>query len=222
MNEDESKLSGLAASISIDAISILMGQLPTATAGESIKSGLSAYISRKAKIAHDILIKELASGQLIDGDFDPDRFFGLLFRYLNAVKQGAARRNLHLLAQIIRNGSKKSIEFEPDLLASNADIVSQLRKDEIQLVAGLWRIQSNILKTDIAESHVKLKVSELAKQELIPSVFSDIHEMNAVATSVSRTGLVVLSPVWGGTRVDLTKKMNELAKLCDLEQVYSC
>ena len=177
------------------------------------------WLSKKAKEAQDILLKELGQGLRLDGDFERDSFFSLLFRYLNAVKQGLARRNLRLLAQIINNGCRPNIDFVADELAEFADLVATLSRDELVLLAGLWR--NHQVGQAISSEDEWLRVYNATLEELVPSYFGSKGEMMGVAASLLRTGCVTTPAVWGGNRIDVTSKFYKLMKLCNIESVLT-
>ena len=204
-------MSRLSDAISEDAIAALMGQPPTSLAA----FGITRWWRRKAEEARDILLEELKSGDRLNGDFETDLFYSLIFRYLNAVKQGTARRNLRLLAQMIDKGISLEGDFSVDELSSLAETAATLSKEEIALLASLWRNHPT-LETPLAEE-ARIALHAATLEELVPTPFKTKSEALATASMLMRTGLVAMPSVWGGNRVDTTEKFYRLMKVCDIE-----
>ncbi len=197
---------------------------------EGVKStpsfGLSAmyraWQKNRIQEAQEILIAELKSGTRLAGDVDQDSFFGLLFRYLNATKQGAARRNLKLMAEIIRSGCfDVQIPFQPDKIASNAELVSQLTREELLLLATLHHHKLALQNSGVTEDELDRSVHEATLKDLVPKYFDSEDHCEAVAVSLGRTGLVTTPAVWDGNRIQATPRLEELCRLCDLESALS-
>lgn len=178
-----------------------------------------AWQKRKIREAQDILIEELKSGVRLPGEVDYDTFFGLLFRYLNAAKQGAARRNLRLMAQIIRSGCfEDPIPFQPDVVASNADLVSQLSREEIILLATLRRHELDLVGGSNTDDELKQRVHNATLGDLVPRVFDSEEHCKAVVAALGRTGLVVIPDTWN-RHIETTPRLKKLCALCDLSVV---
>jgi hypothetical protein len=72
------------------------------------------YFARKQKEAADILIEEISKRSPEPTDFtDTDPLIEVIYRFSRAVADGAARKNLKLLAQVIV-GLKQNNALEPD------------------------------------------------------------------------------------------------------------
>jgi hypothetical protein len=162
-------------------------------------------------------LQELKSGARLDGDFETDIFFSLVFKYLNAVKQGAARRNLRLLAQMIDSGISKRHELTVDEFCELADTAETLSRDEIALIAALWRSHANG-DSPLTEGE-GLVIQKAAVEELVPTIFGSRSEVFATASMLMRTGLVTMPSTVGGNRIDTTQKFYRLVRVCDLESV---
>ena len=122
-----------------DGFGLLLGLPFPATVSTAIQVGLSLFVQRKAKASREILLEELSRGERLSSDFDRDEFCGLLFRYLTATKYGAARLNLRLMAQMIAGTLQPAFTLKADELAHYSTMLSQLTRDEVQLLATMWR-----------------------------------------------------------------------------------
>ncbi|WP_421695107.1 hypothetical protein [Aestuariivirga sp.] len=206
-------MSILIEALTADALSTLMGQPPTSLAA----LGLSKWWRRKAEEAREILLEELKHGVRLNGDFETDIFYSLVFRYLNAVKQGTARRNLRLLAQMINSGISKNHELSVDEISALADTAASLSREEIALIAALWSSHANHDFPHSEEDGLVMQKATL--DELVPNIFASNSEVFATASMLMRTGLVTMPSVWGGNRIDTTEKFYRLMKVCNVESV---
>jgi hypothetical protein len=206
-------------SITRDFLAALMGQPPIGTAGHLVGEAYGAWLNRKSKEAHDILLSELKSGNRIDGDFDVDAFFGLLFRYLNAVKQGAARRNLRLLAQLLATGIQKDFRLESDKLAANALLIQDLRHEELQFIGTFWKKHMDLGGSADTTELLHREIHKQALNALVPNVFDSSAKFAAIGAALQRTGLFYAPATWDGPLFCISPKLLELMTLCEIESV---
>jgi hypothetical protein len=206
-------------SITSDFLAVLMGQPPVGTASQLVGEVYGAWLSKKSQEAHDILLSELKSGNRIDGDFDVDAFFGLLFRYLNAVKQGAAKRNLRLLAQLLARGIHKDFRLESDKLAANALLLQDLRHDELQFIGAFWKEHLALGGSADTPELLHREINKKAVNILVPEVFESMAKFTAIGVALQRTGLFYAPATWDGPLFCISPKLIELMTLCDIESV---
>jgi hypothetical protein len=210
-------------------LAALMHQPPTASISTLLGAAYESWLNTRAKCAHDILIFEISMARRPSHDVEPDTFFGLLHRYLNATKQGAARRNLRLMAQVMKGAVEQDCPFQPDKLASMSELVSGLTRDEIKFLSVFWTSHVEATNSNLAiadpnlskEQHIHINTQTLALERLVPRILTSKIEFSALAGSLTRTGLIVAQSVYGGTRFDITPRLNELVSLCDFESVSS-
>jgi hypothetical protein len=219
----------LAAAITADGFALLLQQTPTATVAQLVGTAYEGWQKKRAKESYDIFLSELAKGRQLSNEVDPNTFFGLLHRYLNATKQGAARRNLHLMAQVLTGSLERDCPFTPDKLASFADLVAGLTRDEIKFLAVFWSahndstkgLRENVDQSIQGEESVEVNTQRIALEKLVPNICGTKLEFSALGGSLTRTGLIVAQSVYGGTRFDITLRLSELVLLVDLENEHS-
>ena len=207
-----------------DVLAVFMGKPPTSTLSHSVGAAYESWLNKKAKESHDIFFNELAKGKRLAGDVDPDAFFGLLHRYLNATKQGAARSNLRLMAQVLAGSLEQDCPFKPDKLASFADVVANLTRDEIKFLAVFWssHLVANGLSFEAVDPNIKIeeqvqiRTQAIALERLVPSICASKLDFSSLGGAVTRTGLIVAQSVYGGTRFDISPRLLELVQLTDL------
>ena len=220
-------LPNIVSAITADGLAVLMHQPPTATLSTLLGAAYESWLNKRAKDAHGILIAEISKGNRFSNDIEPDLFFGLLHRYLNATKQVVARRNLRLMAQVLAGSLEQDCPFQPDKLASMAELVASLTKDEIKFLAVFWSChvesaQSPLTTIDpeiTGPQRVLVSTHTLALQRLVPNIFALESEFFALSGSLSRTGLLITKTVNDGVRVEVTHRLADLVKLCDIEGI---
>ena len=200
-----------------DAVALTTGTPPTALAAKSVSLSFREYLAKRNKDATAILIAELRSGTKTIADLDVDNLFALVAQYQNAVNIGATVRNLRLLAQLVVNGSTKPIPFQPDEVASISRYIAELDPEELQFLAELQRQTVNFASYAEGEENKKIAINTMLEKELVPKIFTDKSELMMVATSLQRTGLVMLSSAWGGDRIDASARFHKLVKLVNLQ-----
>lgn len=218
-------LPAFVSAITADGLAVLMNQPPTATISNLLGTAYESWLGNKAKVSHDILISEISKAKRLSNDVQPNTFFGLLHRYLNATKQGAARRNLHLMAQVLAGSLEQDCPFQADKLASHAELVANLTRDEIKFLAVFWssHIQASTspavaIDPDVSDGQkIQIATHNLALERLVPTVLPSSLEFFATGGALARTGLLVARTVWNGTRFDTTSRLGELVQLCNFE-----
>ena len=213
----DEKLPVFVASAVSDLLSVLMGVPPMSTVQATLQTAFQGYLGRKKKEAQEILLNEIGDGLRLSSETENDRFFSLLFRYLTAAKHGASRLNLRLLAGLVSGSTKAIHEIRVDELAYYADILSQLSRDEIVLIATLWKHYAKNDQIPGEEEAKKIKAFDEMQAELIPKFFQSKVHMMAVCQSAARTGLLILSSVWGGTRIDVGPLVKKIVLLTSFE-----
>jgi hypothetical protein len=214
------KVVDLVSSLTADAIAVALGQPPVSTGTNLFGEAIQAWLDKRSNEAHKILISELKSGNRLDADSDRNSFFGLFNRYLNAVKQGAARRNLRLMAQVLNGSLEPDSPFSADELAENAELVSSLSRNEIKFLAVYWKhYEKGGIKPDGVPSQYVVEGNPM--KSLVPLIYSDKHQYFAAAGALTRTGLISAKPVTSGTRFDISPKLKKLVKICNLESALN-
>ncbi len=216
-----SGLPDLIASVATD-FGTLLGVAVSATATNAIQVLLSSYLQRRAEASRSILLEELSLGNRLSSDVDKDEFCGLFFSYLTATRHGAARLNLRLMAQMIAGTLQPGFALRADELAHYSGILSQLTRDEIQLVATMWRLQESFEdRKDVSDQEKLVAIHNEAIESLVPSVFPTKDEYTSVATSATRFGLILVRSVWGGSRFDLAPVVAKLIRLSSFESAIA-
>lgn len=203
-----------------------------ALVSETTSVVVNSLLRRRRQCASDIMVAELKSGAAkLDGS-DLDDSAAILYRYLRAAEEGAARLNLRLLAAVF-SGQARERSIAPDEFLYFADMLASLRRDEVILLGTLLRQSAAHPGTSAAskpgarvDSSVKLIATTLTRSELIPHVFEDRETFDAIANSLQRTGLVLMTPVTqysAGIEVNYkpTKLLKRLNALAEIEGVLA-
>jgi hypothetical protein len=143
--------------------------------------------------------------QLRNGEIDPetaaasDRTAGMMVQYFVAMTQGAAFRNLQLLAQVLAY-SAKNVEDGQDEFVRWSDAIGGLTKQEIVFLAGLWRIYSETSPDHSNENDLLKPARERVHRELVGpgKVCKNFDEFQEVGYALLRTGFVMMVSLIGG------------------------
>ncbi|MBV8548785.1 MAG: hypothetical protein JO126_04950 [Alphaproteobacteria bacterium] len=219
-----SEISKFSGAILTDILSALM--VPGAsTAGELLQN----IFKRRIEKAREILIQEIRGGEndILNVE-ECDEVVAIVYRYMRAAQEGAARMNLRLLARIIA-GQKALKALKADEFLYYADLIASLRHEEIVLLGSYARVlaietkvvRENSLDPSRAENSAERRATKSIEDVLIPDVFSSRSELWATVNAVSRTGLMTIaSPSFDGPYFELTPiftKVNVLVSFEDLE-----
>jgi hypothetical protein len=155
---------------------------------------LDRLLKRRRESAQSIMVAELRSGAAKLRECDLEDSAAVLYRYLRAAEEGAARLNLRLLAAVFA-GQVRDRAIAADDFLYFADILASLRRDEIVLLGTMLRTSADHPFNSEDSFLAKMAANKAARNQLVPSVFSDNEHFNAVANSLQRTGLVLATPV---------------------------
>jgi hypothetical protein len=177
------------------------------------------YLERKQKEAAEILIEEVSKGSpepinFTDSNADP--MIEIIYRFLKAAADGAARENLRLLAQVIA-GLKRNKALEPDKFRKWANILEQLTRDELIVIGKAISISRRMASEGVAFNPSEF--GNRLRSEIMRSGYQST-EVDPLCASLGRTGLLLGASGYGGMMVFLpTPWLDELAALADVEGV---
>ena len=135
----------------------------------------------------------------------------IVARYLRVAQEGAARRNLELMAQVIA-GMAEQESVEADAFLKHSNILADLSKDEIRLLSSIMVV------TQHDETPRRLGRNAVdGGQPLIPVIYADNRKVIEACAALIRTGYVMpLSQREGHMSYRTTAAFEELAQLVDL------
>lgn len=191
-------------------------------AGTVLSEALGRVMSGRAERARNILLNEIREGLRPPQDSgEVDEFVAILYRYLRAAQEGAARLNLRLMARVIRS----QIERE-GLYASNflryAELIASLTREEVILLATRHRLRVKFDGTKQTSNWDDTsRVNELVIKAVVPKVFPTPLDMVAALTALQRTGLVwpAAATTGGGFVWQDTPLLDRIVALAEFESV---
>lgn len=151
------------------------------------RAALKAMLKRRLEAAREIALEEIRVGDRSLWEAEPDEVVAIVYRYLRAAQEGAARINLRLLARVIA-GQAHMGNLKADEFLYYADILASLRREEIIALAKIHHLD---LQMSAASPPDKKALCDAFEKELVPSIFSSQDELLATCMGVTRTGLVL-------------------------------
>ena len=203
-----------------DAILEFGGDIAVGGAKQAGRSLIAGYLKRKADAARDILLEEIQTGETLPPQgASSDDTVAVIFRYLRAANEGAARVNLRLLAKAIvgnlRTGSLVADEFQ-----LYADALANLSRDEIIVIGALWRQREAPEQFQQTTPEARPYGWPVVVASLEGSGWKAGRAQDA-ATRAQRSGLVIASvhSGFGSATISFAPStmMEELAKTVDFE-----
>jgi hypothetical protein len=187
----------------------------------SLGEALGRVMRRRAEGARHILQEELSRAQINVADAaDKDEAAAMVFEYTEAARQGAARRNLRMLAQIMAGQLVTPPIYANDFLRWSR-IVADLSREEIIVIAAFHREFE-----DPPPSHPERTIFRRVADSLTKSsVVRSGDDLEAVVQGLSRTGLFIQQSgatggaMAGGTIYVPSPRLSDLMKLVNIEEV---
>ncbi|MCB9948195.1 MAG: hypothetical protein H6842_10250 [Rhodospirillaceae bacterium] len=164
------------------------------TGGLVVGQAIDRLFSRRREMACEILLDELRQGaKTIHDVAEVEETVAITYRYLRAAHEGAARLNLRLMAKIIA-GQAQLGNLVADEFLYYADMLATLRREEVILLAALFRNMNERKARSPNEPEKPERAYQELENALIPNVFCSRDDMFASAASAMRTGLLRLAP----------------------------
>ncbi|CDZ73069.1 Hypothetical protein NGAL_HAMBI2610_46990 [Neorhizobium galegae bv. orientalis] len=177
---------------------------------------LQRLLRKRAETAREILIEELRQGDRFLEEVSEDEAAAIIFRYMRAAEEGAARRNLRLLAAVIAGQAAEESLYADEFLMW-ADIIASLRSDEIAVLAVVHKHAEALNYTVERSGTFWGECMETLRKEHD----FELYRSDGAAASLLRTGLIQLL----GGLADMGhaylpgKRLSQLGKLIDIEGV---
>ncbi|MCI3206358.1 MULTISPECIES: hypothetical protein [Pandoraea] len=182
-------------------------------AGEALK----ALFRKRIDDAQEIMLTAISRGDIRFSETDAEESVAIVYRYLRAAQEGAARVNLRLLAQVFCGQARLGL-IKADEFLYYADVLTPLRRDEILLLGSILRYWNEAIEEEPIQ---RMRSATVRSQEaLIPKVFDDHAEFRAVADGMRRTGFFsTQATAGGGDLLGPSPVLMRLARLTDFEAV---
>lgn len=187
------------------------------------KTALAAYRRDKIEEGQEILLKEIAKGKV--WAIADDKAAAMLFRYMRAMQEGEARRNLELMAEALASAASDPA-FEPDEFKRHADKLADLSRQEIYILAAFISARDELgFGPDFAPPvHYQGGLQGDASQKLVAAayyramqsgLFSGKEEYEGVCAALSRTGWIKGHSGWGSLVYSASPLLSAVARLVD-------
>ena len=176
------------------------------------------YLNKRAEVGRDILFDQIGKGEISKiYAASEDESIAIIYRYGLAIREGAARRNLKLLALVIVGLARRDCLYA-DEFNKYAEMLARLSRDEILVIGTLHRHRTK------AERNRGRSISThewwpKAVEELVPLQFSSEEHVVAICCSAMRSGLVLTPRDFDSSGEFATSPiMDEVAELVDIEE----
>ena len=180
--------------------------------GNTASATIIQLIKRRAEAAAKIALEEFQQGRSL---YPPDDTAAMLFRYLRAAQEGAARINLRLMAKIMAGQNQEKPLVADDFLFW-AEMIASLRREEIILLSTLlrhwydWSSEQDQFKR-------MSNASQDCQKALVPSIFAEKIELMATMAALTRTGLLVPESSFGSIVYQISPLLERLDDMASLE-----
>lgn len=184
-----------------------------------VSQAIDSLLEPRRRRAADDLTEALRRGGLTLEEAirkSPQMTVPMLLRYFRAADEGAARRNLRLLAQVFAGMVQRRPIYANEFLQV-ADILASLRREEIVLIGTLHRHLVPARAEGARDGAEASRADQAARKELVPNIFSTKEMYEAVAGACMRTGLVVAVSGFGGLVYGTSPLMDQLAGIVSFD-----
>lgn len=187
--------------------------VPTGTASQLFRD----FINRRGEKARDILLEELSAGDIDEFHAaSDDEAISIIYRYALAVRDGAANRNLRLLAQSMVGLAQRDRLFS-DEFNKYAEVLSRLSRDQIFVLAryyGIYQTERN------GRSDGQLVITNswtTLKKAMVPTEFETEQHIEVILAQCAAFGLMLPNLAIGGPSYLFSPLMNEIMELAKFQ-----
>lgn len=161
-------------------------------AGKSLDTAIRKLLHDRAHTAAEILEDQLRKGQSLARDIPESEVATIIFRYMRAAEEGAARLNLRLLASVAARLDPKEGFYGNEFLRWS-NILADLSPEEIFILGTMHRNAADQNYSFERTGHFWMKCSE----ELERKHGWSYSEVETLTAPLLRTGLItMLSGLW--------------------------
>lgn len=176
---------------------------------------LNGYLARRAREAQSILMQELSRGDISTYQAaSEDDAIGVIYSYMLAVRDNAARFNMRLLAQSVA-GLLKSDKLYADEFQRYKEVLSRVSRDQALILGRFLKCWDDASKQTQDPEEVERNARESLKNQLVPSEFSTIDHLVAVCASASGLGLLTPASGFGTIVYSPSPFLMEISRIVD-------
>jgi hypothetical protein len=203
----------------------LGGEVFSLGLGEAVRH----LIEKRAAAAREILQEELSRADISPIEaMDRDEAAAMVFGYAEAARQGAGRRNLRMLAQILAGAIAAPPVYASEFLRWSR-ILADLTTEEIIVLAECHRAfkaltANNELAPNVAAWNIFKSMAADFKSR---HVIGDAAELETIFQALVRTGLVIQQSgatggaLAGGTIYTPSDRLDRLIALIRIDDVLA-
>jgi|CXWL01.1.fsa_nt_gi hypothetical protein len=204
----------------MEPTSVVLIELAKKAAELVIPEAMRGFLGKRRRAAFDILMEELRTAKVNPEEAAArDEVAAMFVKFYQAMSQGAAFRNLRVIAKVLAHKAADATERSDDFIMW-ADAIGGLLHEEAVLLAALHRHyeQARIMKNNVANK-VHNQAMLTLQTELVGAgkVFLTKDAFEATGTALARTGFVILVAGGGMMTFAPSPRLAWLAQLATLD-----
>jgi hypothetical protein len=184
----------------------------TAAFKAAFPKALKLYQVAQAETARQAIAKQLSRGKY--WAITEDKAAAAMWRYLRAATEGAARRNLDLLAEALVSGAVDP-EFAPDEFKRQADRLESVNRKEIVVLAAYLRV--NVMPAAPGEAALVTRHKAAVARAMDSGLFTHEEDVETCSSGLTRTGWLCPANGFGFSGYRLTSELLRLGALVDFD-----
>lgn len=185
-----------------------------------VKQELQKFFKRRADESLRMVIEEMRTAKVDPSEVaEREGVAAMLVTFFMAMAQGAAFKNLRLMAKVLAYKSAHAGERQDDFMMWS-EAIAGLLHEEVVLLATLHRNTVEASEGTSEPSKVHQQAVAATKAELVGrgKLLASNDEFEALCGALARTGFVILVSAWGGMTVAPSPRLARLARMADLQE----
>lgn len=185
-----------------------------------IPEALRGFLERRRRAATELLIEELRIAEV-----DPetaasrDDVLAMFVKFYQAMSQGAAFRNLRVIAKVLAGKAANAATTTDDFIMW-ADSIGGMLHEEVVFLATLikhYERQAQLAKKDEAPNINEAMKNARNELRGVGKLFPDTPTYDGVGSALLRTGFVIPVSAWGGVTFAPSPRALKLAQMVRLD-----
>ncbi len=185
----------------------------------SFSALFGGFLRGKIDESFGILLEELRAGNMSELHVaSENETVAVCYRYLLAARDGAARRNLRLLAKVMVGLAQRDRLYS-DEFNKYAGVLENLTREQIIYLGRYYALYQEEKRKADDEGKAREAAKDRLVDELIPHQFPSEQHLEYLVSQAVGLGLLLTSSAWGTLVYRFSPLMDEIAGMADFQEV---
>lgn len=196
----------------------VFGQVAGKVFDWAVFSPIGAVMEKRSRLAQEVLLEEVREGKTFTSQEKLEDAAAMALRYARAAEEGAARRNLRLMARLLAGALEDEGLYASEFLRW-APTLASLSREELAVAVEFHRALAAKRAEGVARENAPGAAMPEAIARLVGPglLFAEEAEVFQVIGQLVGSGLLIFGSAFGGIVYYASPRMDDLVRLARLE-----